>query len=122
MWVRERIYLHPEEAETNEGIRAFCKWLLDLLRNFIVVAALKFFAEKSNNTGLKVVATIAYVALLMYCLSYLQAKYINLQPSKNRSVNVALFWVLNLTVLGTLWFALSYSVQIVVSEISALQK
>ena len=58
--------------------RNFSQWFFDLLRNFVLVGGLKYFAEKSGSTVLFYLHEIALLVILAYCLSYADQWYINL--------------------------------------------
>jgi hypothetical protein len=52
--------------------RSFYKWLLDILRNCMVVAALAFLARRSGDWWIYGIAGVSYLALTGYCNSYIQ--------------------------------------------------
>ncbi len=54
------------------------KWFFDLLRNFVLVGGLKYFAEKSGSTVLFYLHEFALVVIFLYCLSYADQWYLNL--------------------------------------------
>jgi hypothetical protein len=51
-------------------VRNFSQWFFDLLRNFVLVGGLKYFAEKSGSTVLFYLHEFALVVIFFYCLSY----------------------------------------------------
>ena len=59
-------------------VRNFSQWFFDLLRNFVLVGGLKYFAEKSGSTVLFYLHEFALLVILAYCLSYADQWYINL--------------------------------------------
>jgi hypothetical protein len=52
--------------------RSFYKWLLDILRNCMVVAALAFLARRSGDWWMYGIAGVSYLALTGYCNSHIQ--------------------------------------------------
>ena len=102
--------------------RNFSHWFFDLLRNFVLVGGLRYFAEKSGSTILWVLHGIALFVILLYCLSYADQWYVNvfgfledrrLAHRLNRLVNFTLAFLL----LGTIWWA----VDVIVGEIAHAQ-
>lgn len=51
--------------------RDVTKWGLDLVRNMVVVGALKYLANRTGAPFIKAVAEIASLFLYLYCLSYI---------------------------------------------------
>ena len=99
--------------------RNFSHWFFDLLRNFVLVGGLRYFAEKSGSTILWVLHGIALFVILLYCLSYADQWYVNvfgfledrrLAQRLNRAVNFTLAFLL----LGTIWWA----ADVIVGEIA----
>jgi hypothetical protein len=62
--------LIEQPLKTALGLRAICKWLLELLRNCIVVAGLFILANKSNSWLMLGVAVLGGFALAIYCSTY----------------------------------------------------
>ena len=52
--------------------RSIYKWVLDLMRNCMVVAALAFLARRSGDWWMYGIAGVSYLALSGYCNSYIQ--------------------------------------------------
>jgi hypothetical protein len=53
--------------------RAFYKWLLEFVRNCMVVAALVELADRSGDWWVYGIAGIAGISLLGYCTSYIES-------------------------------------------------
>ena len=48
---RQHLLVQPEgEIALFAVVRNFSQWFFDLLRNFVLVGGLKYFAEKSGST------------------------------------------------------------------------
>jgi hypothetical protein len=88
-------------------VRNFSKWFFDLLRNFVLVGGLTYFAEKSNSAVLTYLHEFALLVILAYCISYADQWYINLfgfmhdkrhahwlNMAVNLGVAVLLFWII----------------------------
>jgi membrane associated rhomboid family serine protease len=61
-----------QAAKLQHASRAIYKWVLDFLRNCMVVAALFYVAQKSGNWLVIGVAALAYFALAGYCYTYIE--------------------------------------------------
>ena len=103
--------------------RNFSQWFFDLLRNFVLIGGLRYFAEKSGSTILWALHGIALFVILLYCLSYADQWYVNvfgfledrrLAHWLNRIVNFTLASVL----LGLMWWA----ADVIVGEIAHAQR
>ena len=120
---RKSLLEQPQgEIALADLTRNFSHWFFDLLRNFVLVGGLRYFAEKSGSTILWVLHGIALFVILLYCLSYADQWYVNvfgflkdrrLAHRLNRLVNFTLAFLL----LGTIWWA----VDVIVGEIAHAQ-
>jgi hypothetical protein len=59
--------------------RAIYKWVLEFVRNCMVVAALFYLARRSGDWWLYGVAGIAGLALAGYCYSYVESVWLDLK-------------------------------------------
>ena len=59
-------------------VRNFSRWFFDLLRNFVLVGALKYFYETSGSAVLFWLHEFALAVIFLYCLSYADQWYLNL--------------------------------------------
>ena len=98
------------EIALADWMRNFSHWFFDLLRNFVLVGGLRFFAEKSGSTVLWTLHAIALFVIVLYCLSYADQWYVNifgflkdkrLAHRLNRIVNVGIALLL----LSVIWWA-----------------
>jgi len=98
-------------------VRNFSQWFFDLLRNFVLVGGLKYFAEKSGSTVLFYLHELALVVLFFYCLSYADQWYVNLfgflEDKRhahwlNRAVNFG--------IAVALFFAIRWGVSVIVAD------
>ena len=120
---RKSLLEQPQgEIALADLTRNFSHWFFDLLRNFVLVGGLRYFAEKSGSTILWVLHGIALFVILLYCLYYADQWYVNvfgfledrrLAHRLNRLVNFTLAFLL----LGTIWWA----VDVIVGEIAHAQ-
>jgi hypothetical protein len=65
------------EIALADLVRNFSHWFFDLLRNFVLVGGLRYFAEKSGSPILWTLHGIALFVILLYCLSYADQWYVN---------------------------------------------
>jgi hypothetical protein len=104
---RQLLQQRQGEIALWELVRNFSKWFFDLLRNFVLVGGLKYFAEKSNSTVLTYLHQLALLVILAYCISYADQWYINLfgfmqdrrrahwfNMAVNIGVAIFLFWMI----------------------------
>ena len=120
---RKSLLEQPQgEIALADLTRNFSHWFFDLLRNFVLVGGLRYFAEKSGSPILWTLHGIALFVILLYCLSYADQWYVNvfgfledrrLAHRLNRLVNFTLAFLL----LGTIWWA----VDVIVGEIAHAQ-
>ncbi|MFO7478475.1 MAG: hypothetical protein R6X03_09050 [Methyloceanibacter sp.] len=100
-------------------VRNFSRWFFDLLRNFVLVGALKYFYETSGSTVLLYLHEFALVVIFLYCLSYADQWYINLfgfLENKRRA-----HWLnraVNFGVAAGLFLLIRWAASIIVTEIS----
>jgi hypothetical protein len=59
-------------VKANLANRAICRWLLEFVRNCMVVAALLFLARKSGSYLLWAVTIVTGFALMSYCYGYVE--------------------------------------------------
>ena len=103
-------------------VRNFSKWLFDLLRNFVLVGGLKYFAEKSNSTVLTHLHEFAQIVIFLYCLSYADQWYINLFGFlENKRLAHGLNMAVNIAVAIVLFAMINRAASTIVAEISRAQ-
>jgi hypothetical protein len=111
----------PELVEGAKKLNELCKWILDLLRNAVVVGALQYFADKSNSQVMKITAVIGLCALFGYCISYTRVAIRPFHFLKNQKLGLFLdiwtdkifFWTISLGVV--------LAVQVAVYQIAVVQ-
>ena len=111
----------PELVEGATKLNEMCKWMLDLLRNAVVVGALQYFADRSDSQVLKMTAVIGLCALFGYCISYTRVAVRPFHFLKNQELALFLdrwtdkvfFWMISLGVV--------LAVQVAVYQIAAVQ-
>ncbi len=103
-------------------VRNFSQWFFDLLRNFVLVGGLKYFAEKSGSAVLFYLHEFALVVIFLYCLSYADQWYLNLFGfMQNRRVAHWLNMGFNIAVAILLFAVIHQGASIIVAEISRAQ-
>jgi hypothetical protein len=108
---RKSLLTQPQgEIALADLMRNFSHWFFDLLRNFVLVGGLRFFAEKSGSVVLWTLHGIALFVILLYCLSYADQWYVNvfgfledkrLAHRLNRMANIGVAVAL----LAVIWWA-----------------
>ena len=105
-----------------ELVRNFSKWFFDLLRNFVLVGGLKYFAEKSNSIVLTHLHEFAQIVIFLYCLSYADQWYLNFFSFlENRRLAHGLNMAVNIAVAILLFAMINHGASIIVAEISRAQ-
>lgn len=103
-------------------VRNFSKWFFDLLRNFVLVGGLKYFAEKSGSTVLFYLHELALGVIFLYCLSYADQWYLNLFSFlENRRLAHWLNVAVNVAIAILLFVVINRGASIIVAEISRAQ-
>jgi hypothetical protein len=70
-----RVEVSRVEIRFAEHIQQFAKWWFDLIKNIIVVVALKVLADKAHLWYVSALSEISKYILIFYCLSYTQGYY-----------------------------------------------
>jgi len=110
------------EGSILELVRNFSNWFFDLLRNFVLVGGLRYFAEKSGSMLLWYLHALALFVILLYCLSYADQWYVNLfgfLQDKRRA-----HWLnraVNISVAVALFFLIRWATHVIVAEIAHAQ-
>lgn len=101
-------------------VRNFSKWFFDLLRNFVLVGALKYFYETSGSPVLFYLHEFALVVIFLYCLSYADQWYLNLFGFlDNKRIAHWVNRAVNFSVAVGLFLVIRWGASIVVAEISS---
>src|SRR5208282_50237 len=79
------------DIRTSGYIRNVCKWVLDLLRNIIIVGVLQFMAVKTANVWVRSASWISYAALFGYCGSYIQMWSARADVGRTLKVRLSVF-------------------------------
>jgi hypothetical protein len=107
------------EIALAELVRNFSQWFFDLLRNFVLVGGLRYFAEKSGSTLLWYLHAFALFVILLYCLSYADQWYVNLFGFlENRRHAHWLNRAVNFSIAVGLFFLIRWAVHVIVAEIA----
>jgi hypothetical protein len=113
---------HPTDYWAALHIRSFAKWWMDLCRNFIVVAVLQFFAQRSGSLALKVFADITFLVFLAYCSSHFNNWHFFFFPYiRNHRLKLAVNMVLWLIVYGLMFYGAIIGVALVYAELVKVQ-
>jgi hypothetical protein len=120
---RQQLFEQPEgELALLQLVRNFAKWFFDLLRNFVLVGGLKYFAEKSGSAILFYLHEFALIVIFFYCLSYADQWYINLFGFlENKRLAYWLDIAFNLAISALLFLVINRAASVIVAEISHAQ-
>ena len=97
----------PEERLVTGAIQSVYNWFFPFLRNAFICGVLQYLADASGSVMLKALAVVAYLALLAYCLSYVNMWV--LTPFHFVKHKWVAFWLDALVTLAVL-LALGYAV------------
>jgi hypothetical protein len=102
--------------------RNFSHWFFDLLRNFVLVGGLRYFAEKSGSPILWSLHAIALLVILLYCLSYADQWYVNVFGFlEDRRLAHWLNRIFNISVAIQLLLLIGWAAHVIVGEIAHAQ-
>jgi hypothetical protein len=74
--------LSDRQKKANVSLRGLYRWVLEFLRNCMVVAAVFYLAEKSGDWWLYGIAGIGSFALAGYCYTYIENWWPNLDVTR----------------------------------------
>jgi hypothetical protein len=97
----------PEERIVAGLLKSFSEWFFTFLRNASLCGLLWYLAGESESLLLRILAILAYVALLVYCLSYIN--WYVLTPFhfvKHKRLGLFLDGVVTVGVIILLWSAI----------------
>ena len=116
---RELLQQREGEIALWQLVRNFSRWFFDLLRNFVLVGALKYFYETSGSAVLFYLHEFALVVIFFYCLSYADQWYLNLFGFlENKRIAHGLNRAVNFSIAIVLFLLIRWGASIVVAEIS----
>jgi hypothetical protein len=117
---RKSLLAQPQgEIALVDLIRNFSHWFFDLLRNFVLVGGLRFFAEKSGSAILWSLHAIALFVIVLYCLSYADQWYVNIFGFlENKRLAHRLNRLVNVSVAAVLLFAIWWGADVILDEIA----
>lgn len=72
IWITTYIDFDERTAQTSQMNRALYKWILDFIRNVMVVAALAYIAKKSDSYLIWGLALVANFVLCGYLYTYVE--------------------------------------------------
>jgi hypothetical protein len=120
---RKSLLEQPQgEIALADLTRNFSHWFFDLLRNFVLVGGLRYFAEKSGSAVLWTLHMIALFVILLYCLSYADQWYVNVFGFlEDRRLAHWLNRILNISIAVVLLFVIGWAAHVIVGEIAHAQ-
>jgi hypothetical protein len=116
---RKQLLVQPEgEIAVLAVVRNFSQWFFNLLRNFVLVGGLKYFAEKSGSTVLFYLHEFALIVIFLYCLSYADQWYVNLFSfMEDKRLAHGLNRAVNIGIAAGLFLMIRWGSSIIVAEI-----
>jgi hypothetical protein len=120
-WYKRLFEARETDVFTSKLIRDGSKWVLDLLRNIIIVGVLQYLATKSDSIWMKGISALAYAALVAYCVSYLQWFSARADIGRNKFVGLAVSLGLTILVSGILITGMQLGLAKIVEEIAKAQ-
>ncbi len=101
----------------------WAKWVLDILRNFVVVAFLFYVAQKSGMWYMWLIAGVGFLALYMFVFGYISQAQFNLGPAQGATGCVLriILLLVCLAITGVFSIATFTAFTTVISQISIIQ-
>jgi hypothetical protein len=120
---RKSLLEQPQgEIALADLTRNFSHWFFDLLRNFVLVGGLRYFAERSGSPVLWTLHGIALFVILLYCLSYADQWYVNVFGFlEDRRLAHWLNRILNISIAVVLLLVIGWAAHVIVGEIAHAQ-
>jgi hypothetical protein len=120
---RKSLLEQPQgEIALADLTRNFSHWFFDLLRNFVLVGGLRYFAERSRSPVLWTLHGIALFVILLYCLSYADQWYVNVFGFlEDRRLAHWLNRILNISIAVVLLLVIGWAAHVIVGEIAHAQ-
>ena len=120
---RKSLLEQPQgEIALVDLMRNFSHWFFDLLRNFVLVGGLRFFAEKSGSAVLWTLHAIALFVIVLYCLSYADQWYVNVFGFlKDKRLAHRLNRIVNIGAAAALLFVIWRAADLILDEIAHAQ-
>jgi hypothetical protein len=113
---------HSVDAQTSALVRKGIKWFFDLIRNAVIAGVLGYLATKSNSVVLRILSEGASMALLVYCVSYIQTWHLSFfHPWAPAKWAFGLDVLVSLIVFVPLFYTIAYTAPTAIQEIANAQ-
>jgi len=120
--ITTRVVVDQFEQTLNEWVRRFAKWWFDLVKNGIVVVALKILADRADNLFVSAVYDITYFLFLVFCMSYGHGiYYYPLGAEKNNRITFAISLAIGALIVTFAILAISVTSGIILRAIEVAQ-
>ncbi len=115
-YLRSAFHPIPQEAAVAQLIQSLFVWFFSLLRNIVICGFLQYLADVSDSITLKIFSILAYVAIALYCLSYVATgvltpfhfvKHKRLGALLDGLVTLALMLLVMYAIFGGMWFSIN---------------
>jgi hypothetical protein len=109
-----------EQDVSAKTMRDFSKWILDLLRNIIIVAVIQYMETRTDSVWVKAASFVSYGALFMYCGSYILGWTARSDMGKSGFARGAIYTIVSF-VLVLVLIAANITISHVVNDVAKLQ-
>jgi hypothetical protein len=115
-YFRSAFHPVPQEAAVAQTIQALFVWFFALLRNIVICGFLQYLADVSGSIPLQIFSIIAYIAIAVYCLSYVATgvftpfhfvKHKRLGSFLDGLVTLIIMLSLIYAIFGGMWFSIN---------------
>jgi hypothetical protein len=115
------VMVSEAETEFTKRSRHFIKWWFDLIKNTLLVVALRVFAEKSHLWYVYVLYVFSNSLLVIYCASYFQGRYYI--PTLHVKESLLLILTFGITLFGVLaaFILVGVGTSVVIDALSQVQ-
>jgi hypothetical protein len=121
-YLRGVVRNHKVDDEVTLWIQNFTKSALDLISKAMVVGVLHYLARKGQSTVLKIIAEMASVLLIIYCVTYVSSWRLRLfHPLTNRRLGALLDIAVGVGISVALLVGVSVAIESSVHEIGRLE-
>lgn len=120
--ITTRVVVDQFELTINARVRQFVKWWFDLIKNGIVVVALKVLSDRSDSLFISTIYFVSYCFFVVFCMSYGQGiYYYPFGAQRNNRVRFVLSMLIGVLVIGLATLGLSLTSGLILRAIEVAQ-
>jgi hypothetical protein len=117
-----RVGVSEKEMENASKIRDFAKWWFDLIKNAVLVVALKVFADKAHVWYVTALYWVTYLLLIAYIFTYIQGRYYFPFHNENKGqISVMTVMITSTVIAVVVTMLISFFTAFIVTAISEVQ-